>query len=192
MSEDSAAKHRAKQTVVNLTLSLLATLAIVLVIVLVVPRDDSNRIQPVDYKSISAAAKADSDKNILAPELPQGWWVNQAKWSGNPTDGVQTWKVGFVGPKNQYIGLVQAFAINPTWLAQQTVGMDRNDNTDNSNPTWSRWVPAPGTDADPTLWTLELENGDFVSLAGTASEEEFGLFAKMLEQLLDELKQDSK
>ena len=172
-------------------MSLLATLALVLVIVLIVPRDDSNRIQPVEYQTISAAAKTDSGENILAPELPQGWWVNQAKWNGNPTDGVKTWKVGFVGPKNQYIGLVQAFAINPTWLAQQTVGMDSVINKNQNTLNWLRWTPAKGTDADPIMLTLELDNGNFVSLSGTANEEEFGVFAKMIEQLLDEVKQDS-
>ncbi|MEY4981103.1 MAG: hypothetical protein RL174_441, partial [Actinomycetota bacterium] len=48
MSDDAAAKRRAKQTVINLLLSLAATLGIVIVTVLAVPRDDSNRIQPVD------------------------------------------------------------------------------------------------------------------------------------------------
>lgn len=181
MSEDSAAKHRAKQTVVNLALSLGATLAIVLVIVLIVPRDDSNRIQPVDYSSAAKAAIADSGKNLLTLELPQGWWVNQAKWSAKPADGVQTWRVGFVGPKNQYIGMVQAFGVNPTWLAMQTKNMEPNNNLKDTNQSWMRWKPGKGTDADPTLWTLELKSGDFVSLSGTAKPADFALFAAMIE-----------
>jgi len=184
VSEDSAAKHRAKQTVVNLALSLGATLAIVLVLVLIVPRDDSNRIQPVDYAAAAKSAEADSGKNLLTVELPQGWWVNQAKWIGKPSDGVQTWKVGYVGPKNQYIGLVQAFAINPTWVALQTKGFDPANSLDDTNAKWMRWAPAEGTDADPVLWTLELGNADFVALSGTASEKEFQLFADMIDGAL--------
>ena len=53
---DAAAQRRARQTVINLGLSLAATLGIVLALVLIVPRDDSNRIQPVDFKGIAAGA----------------------------------------------------------------------------------------------------------------------------------------
>lgn len=119
MSEDAAAKRRAKQTVNNLILALLASLGVMLALILVVPRDDSNRIQPVDYKTIAQEAKASSGKQIIAPDLPAGWWSNSARWSPKPADGVQNWYAGFVGPKNQYIGLTQAFGVNPTWLAFQ-------------------------------------------------------------------------
>ena len=51
---DSAAKHRAKQTVRNLLLSLLVSLGLVVAIVLGVPRDDSNLIQEVDYIAIAS------------------------------------------------------------------------------------------------------------------------------------------
>lgn len=119
MSDDAAAKRRARQTVNNLVLALIASLGIMLAIILIVPRDDSNRIQPVDYKAVAMDASASSGKQIVAPELPAGWWSNSARWSPNPADTVQNWYAGFVGPKNQYIGLVQAFNINPTWLAFQ-------------------------------------------------------------------------
>jgi len=119
MSDDAAAKRRARQTVNNLVLALLASLGIMIAIVLIVPRDDSNRIQHVDYKAIAAEARASSGQQVVAPELPTGWWSNSARWSPKPVDGVQNWYVGFVGPKNQYVGLTQAFGINPTWLAFQ-------------------------------------------------------------------------
>jgi hypothetical protein len=80
---DAAAKRRAKQTVINLALSLGASLGIVLVLILIVPRDDSNRIQPVDFTSIAMEAEVSSGKEIVAPQLPQGWWSNSARWSAS-------------------------------------------------------------------------------------------------------------
>lgn len=178
--EDSAAKHRAKQTVINLVLSLVACLGIVIVTVLAVPRDDSNRIKPVDYVAAAAAAEASSKLNLLAPALPNGWWANQAKWNESATDAVKVWKVGFVGPKNQYIGVVQGFAVNPTWVALQTVNFEPDTESTATNQTWTKWKPGKNTDADPHLWTLE-KDGNFIAMSSTASEAELDDFAELLE-----------
>lgn len=184
-AEDSAAKHRAKQTVVNLTLSILATLGIVLITILIVPRDDSNRIKPVDYLAVAVAAESSSQLNLIAPKLPEGWWANQARWSSASSDGVLVWKVGFVGPDNQYIGLTQAFKVNPTWLALRTQGFEIDSTVTAAIPGWKFLKPDANTDADPYLWTLERD-GDFVSLASTATPEELAIFASLVEQELSQ------
>jgi hypothetical protein len=182
-AEDSAAKHRAKQTVVNLILSIIATLGIVLITILIVPRDDSNRIKPVDYLAVAASAEASSKLNLIAPALPEGWWANQARWSSASSDGVLVWKVGFVGPDNQYIGLTQAFKVNPTWVALRTQGFENDPTATHAIPDWKFLRPDANTDADPYLWTLERD-GNFVSLTSTASLEELAIFASLVEQEL--------
>ena len=163
---DSAAKHRARQTLINLVLALVASLGIVILTVLAVPRDDSNRITPVDYKAAVAEAKASSGLNIYAPEIPQGWWANQAKWFSNPADGVRYFQTGFVGPKNQYIRLTQAFAVNPTWVALATKDFAPNSSAIASNPDWTKWIHTGQGDADPYLWTLQ-KGQDLFILNGT-------------------------
>ena len=182
-AEDSAAKHRAKQTVVNLILSIIATLGIVLITILIVPRDDSNRIKPVDYLAVAASAEASSNLNLIAPALPEGWWANQARWSSAASDGVLVWKVGFVGPDNQYIGLTQAFKVNPTWVSLRTQGFENDPTATNAIPDWQFLRPDANTDADPYLWTLERD-GNFVSLTSTASLEELAIFTSLVEQEL--------
>ena len=181
MSEDSAAKHRAKQTARNLTLSIIACLGIVLATVLIVPRDDSNRIKAVDYVATAESAEASSKLNLVAPELPSGWWANQAKWNAAAADGVKVWKVGFVGPRNQYVGVTQGFAVNPTWVALQTVGFEPDTESTAKNNTWTKWKPAKNTDADPHLWTFE-KDGNFIAMSSTASDAELDEFAALLEK----------
>lgn len=181
---DSAAKHRAKQTVVNLVLALVATLGIVLVTILVVPRDDSNRIKPVDYVAAAMAAEESSRLNIIAPAvLPEGWWANQAKWSEKAADGVKVWKVGFVGPQNQYIGVTQAFDVNPTWVALQLSGFEKYVYTYGGDDGWQFYQPGKNTDADPYLWIYE-KDGMFISMKATAQPLELQQFAKLIEQEL--------
>ncbi len=182
--QDSGAKHRAKQTVINLVLSLVACLGIVIVTVLAVPRDDSNRIKPVDYVAAADAAEASSKLNLVAPELPAGWWANLAKWNETAADGVKVWKVGFVGPKNQYVGVTQGFAVNPTWVALQTVGFEPDTASTAKNSRWTKWIPGKNTDADPHLWTFE-KDGNFIAMSSTASNAELDEFAALLEKEID-------
>ncbi len=121
MSDDAAAKRRARQTLINLLLSLAATAGLVVAVVLAVPRTNESILQPVDYVAIGQAAADASNRPILLPpinELGDGWWSNSARWRNGSTDGVENWYVGFVGPKNEYVAITQAFESNPTWLAQ--------------------------------------------------------------------------
>ena len=176
MSEDAAAKRRAKQTINNLVLALLASLVVMLAIILVVPRDDSNRIQPVDYKSIAAEAAASSGQQILTPELPEGWWSNSARWSPKPADGVQNWYVGFVGPKNQYIGLTQAFGINPTWLAFQLKNSAKTGTQAVGELTWDIYEALELGESPRTkdfMMVLNYNETDTAILYGVAKPQDF-------------------
>lgn len=189
MSEDAAAKRRARQTVNNLVLALIASLGIMLAIVLIVPRDDSNRIQKVDYKSVALEAKASSGKQVIAPELPAEWWSNSARWSPKPVDGVQNWYVGFVGPKNQYIGLTQAFGINPTWLAFQLKGNLKTSTKKIGLYTWdvyeSSEVHSPPKTKDFAM-VLNYNEQDTVIIYGVAHAEDFTAIANAIQVKLME------
>jgi hypothetical protein len=176
MSEDAAAKRRARQTVNNLVLALIASLGIMLAIILIVPRDDSNRIQKVDYKSIALEAHGSSGKQIVAPELPAGWWANSARWSPKPVDSVQNWYVGFVGPKNQYIGLTQAFGINPTWLALQLKNNSKTGTQAIGAYTWDIYEATEPNDPVKTkdfMMVLNYNPQDVAIIYGVAKPQDF-------------------
>jgi hypothetical protein len=189
MSEDAAAKRRAKQTVNNLVLALLASLGVMLALILVVPRDDSNRIQPVDYKAIAAEAQASSGQQILAPDLPEGWWSNSARWSPKPADGVQNWYAGFVGPKNQYIGLTQAFGINPTWLAFQLKNSAKTGTQAVGNQTWDVYEALERGDTPKTkdfMMVLNYNGSDVALIYGVANPQDFVSIATAIQTNLAE------
>lgn len=176
---DAAAKRRAKQTVNNLLLSLIACLGFVLVLVLIVPRDDTPRHKPVDYVSIAADAEAASGKNLFEADLAQDWWANSASWNLG-ADGVATWYTGLVGGQNQFIGVTQAFDQNATWLALQTTGYLPNTEGEATAANWTKWKLAPEQKGDPTIWTIEFGSQAFV-LKGTATDAEFVAIASQIE-----------
>jgi hypothetical protein len=188
LSEQAAKERRAKQTVNNLLLSLLATAGMVLMLVLVVPRDDSSRIPKVDYTAIAQQAATSSKQAIIAPELPEGWWSNKATWLANPVDAVPRFEAGFVGPKNQYIGMAQAFGVNPTWLALtlKDVVLEKNYSNAGSSVVWGVYK-SPKVNTPPktkdVIWIATV-GADAVMIYGDGSVAEFEAFTKAIESKL--------
>jgi hypothetical protein len=182
---DSAAQRRARQTVVNLALSLLATIGLVVAIVLIVPRDDTSQIQRIDYVAIAQGAATESKMKIVAPELPPEWWSNKAQWSAKPADTVPAFTAGFVGPENQYIGMIQGFGGNPTWLALKLQGTELTAAKPAQNlGQWDIYTAKvkndPAKDWD-YVRVLTLNENDYVILYGNGSMEEFDQIAQSIE-----------
>lgn len=188
MSDQKAKEHRAKQTVNNLLLSLLVSVGLVVVMILIVPRDDSSRIAHIDYKAVAQQASIANDKTVLAPTLPKGWWSNKATWLGQPVDAVPRFEVGFVGPNNQYIGMTQAFGVNPTWIALtlKDVVITKKLKNAGSALEWSIYksaeVHTPAKTRD-VIWIATYGN-DAVLIYGDGSESEFKEFTLSIEKEL--------
>ena len=113
---DAAAQRRARQTLINLLLSLAATVGVMVLLVLAVPRDDSNRLQPVDYQSIAEQASSEAPGELLVPTIPVDWYSNAARFQSSAQDGVANWYVGFVGPNNEFVAMTQGLDVNQTWI----------------------------------------------------------------------------
>lgn len=113
---DAAAQRRARQTLVNLLLSLGATVGVMVLLVLAVPRDDSNRIQPVDYLAIAEQASSEASGKLLVPTIPVDWYSNGARYRSSAQEGVANWYLGFVGPNNEFLAMTQGLEVNQTWM----------------------------------------------------------------------------
>ncbi|RFA14082.1 hypothetical protein B7R22_10725 [Subtercola boreus] len=115
---EQSRKYRANKTINNLWLSLIVCVAVVIVIVLLVPRDDTSQRQTIDYRSVATSAQAALPVPVAAPELPAGWSSNAAEIRrGN--DGVAYWYVGLLTPSNTFVALAQGVDANDSWLSDQ-------------------------------------------------------------------------
>ena len=180
MSEDAAAKRRARQTVTNLVLALGASVAIVVGLVLIVPRSDTSLIQKVDYVSIGKDAAASTEFPVLIPEIDSGWWCNSARWISQPGDGTKAaWYAGFVGPENEYIGFTQTYGTNETWQALKLSGLQKTGTVGDSKLSWQVWTsPEKHVPAKSKDYMLVASIGaDTLMVYGTASEAEMKSFA---------------
>lgn len=169
----SAAERRAKQTVRNLIYSMLVTLSLTVVIVLLVPRDDTNRIQPVDYVGITQTVQASVTETLIAPNLPTDWWVNAARVEKDL--GIETWYVGYITPDDQYIGLTQAFESNPSWLANKLQGNWLDVVVEIEGRSWEIWPTLlPSIPKGTKEYAMVHNFGEqSVVLYGTATEDDF-------------------
>ena len=133
---DAAAQRRARQTLNNLLLSLAATVGVMVLLVLAVPRDDSNRVQPVDYVAIAEQAATEATGKLLIPTLPIDWYSNAARYRSSAQDGVANWYVGFVGPNSEFIALTQGLDVNQTWMQLMLESNKPTGEVEISGQTW--------------------------------------------------------
>ncbi|WP_166790002.1 MULTISPECIES: DUF4245 domain-containing protein [unclassified Cryobacterium] len=133
---ENSRKYRSHKTVNNLVLSLLVTVGAVLVLVLLVPRNDNPITRDIDYASIAAQTQPVVDHALASPVLPGGWSANDAEWRAGTNGQVPSWYIGLLTPDNQYIGFNQAFDANPTWLAQKLPDSPVVDTVSIAGVTW--------------------------------------------------------
>jgi hypothetical protein len=181
--KDAAAIRRARQTLINLMLALGVSVGLLLTFMMIVPRDDTNLIKPVDYTSIAADVRSSTGIDVLVPAtIPAGWWANNARWRDTTADGVNHWFVSFVGPENQFVGITQAFDTNPTWLALKTVEYEIvSESTPSEGSTLTEYRGRAENKSGEKLWIYtNTENNDAVIVDGTASREEFEQFFNLV------------
>lgn len=117
--------HRERQTVNNLVLSLLACLALVVVIVLIVPRGVGDfEKRSVDVITLAEQAEPSAGTSLVAPAMPEEWLAKQALIRSSRTDRVNHWYIGYTTPQESFAGIIQAFTpelkpANETWVAMQ-------------------------------------------------------------------------
>jgi hypothetical protein len=114
---ENTRNHRARQTVNNLVYSLLATVALVVVIVLIVPRSAPVTQTNINYASVAAQGQGSEPDRLASPKLPSAWTSNSAELRTGSADGIDEWYIGLITPSQQYIGFTQGFRANDTWLA---------------------------------------------------------------------------
>lgn len=181
---ESSRNHRKRQTVNNLVFSLLATLGVVLIIVLIVPRSDTSLLPDVDYHTAAQKAQEARDEVIMDPELPADWTSNSAKLSVTEPPAISDWYIGLITPDDQFMGITQGFDANPTWQAQQLNGSLADSTLDIDGVTWTVYDNRDGSGPDDTgnvEYALATESGtSTVLIFGTASDEDFRTVAEAI------------
>jgi hypothetical protein len=128
--------RRQRQNVRNLVYSLIVCVALVIVIVLAVPRGTPPAKQAIDYRTLASQSQAavGKDHPLLAPDVPSSWQANAAELRS--ADGVTSWYVGFVLPRNEFLSYTEGLDGNPTWLADVLESARSTGSTTIGGLTW--------------------------------------------------------
>lgn len=186
----NSANHRNRQTVNNLVYSLIATVALVAVIVLIVPRGNpTSSAPPVDYAAVAQQAQGSEPDRLVVPKLPSGWSSNSAELRTKTSDGVDSWYIGLLTPKGQYIGITQGFNANDSWVADQVNRTRIAGTREIDGVKWDVYDNrAAGSSAGNVAYALVSSAGkSTVVVFGTADDAEFQTVASSLTDQLHSL-----
>lgn len=178
------AARRANQTTFNLVLALLASLALVALIVAVVVRPDRDPLT-VDYAAAGEAAQQTVDDRLAVPILPDDWSANRAELVTGSADGVDRWEIGFLTPRGEYIGLVQGFDANATWLAAEVKNERAEGSSRIGGLSWDRYDRRAVSDPGNLEFALAtIAGSSTIVLGGTADDAEFETLASAVAEAL--------
>lgn len=163
----------------------------VALVVIAVPRDESNRIKEVNYSATVDQARASSGLPLIKITPLESWWSNLAQLNTASADAVVNFKAGFVGSDVKYIGYTQAFEGNPTWLAFQLAGSTITGSYEYGGFKWDIYQSVIKNDPQKTMdyiMVLNYKDNDYILLYGIADKSEYEAFAN---EIVDRLRQAS-
>jgi hypothetical protein len=170
-------RRRANQSTKNLVLSIVASLGIVLFLIVVTVREDPTP-DSIDHLATAQQAEAGLDRPVVAPILPENWYANRADIGGDGT--VREWYVGVITGERRFIGILQGFDANPSWLAA-TLRQPRVAETtiDIADTRWTIYDQREVDGIGNRQYALVTETDDStIVLYGTATEGEFAELAR--------------
>lgn len=134
---------RANQTLKGMIISVVLTVAVAIPVVLLNPTSKADTYrQTVDVSAVASQAAADASFTPWAPVMPEGDYVNFARWITGNIDGIKYWEFGVVTHDDKFVWVRQSADANPSWLA--TV-------TDNATPAGEHLV-------DGKAWELRAKD----------------------------------
>lgn len=172
--EDRAARHNAW----TLTGALLASLAIVVVIVLLTVRPDVATRNPVDWSAIrNSAPQAALLANPHFTAADGDWWANRA----DLTDGeYPEWYIGFVTPTNNFVAIEQYLDTLPPEMVTALDSVTPTTRIINGVD-WKQYDRRNRDDAGnrAIMYTRAMTSGSTLIVSGTAPVDEIERVANL-------------
>lgn len=153
---ESSRVYRGSQTTRNLVAALLATLAVVLVIVLAVPRGNVPSTGRIDVAAVAKDAASAYGRTVIVPKVPSSWTVNAAAVEG---DDVQTWTVVYATGATGYLRVSQGFDADTAWDARLLAGASADGTITVDGISWTRYAISDPARAGNVSYAIGTDAG---------------------------------
>jgi hypothetical protein len=177
----AAAAKRANASVIGMIIALVVSIAAFLPIVLMNPAPKSDGFRPdINVSAVAGNAADVAGFTPVTPEVGDTFRPNYARWVAGTGTGVPTWEVGYLTPKEAFIGLVQTRKANPTWLLQQTKNAPVTGTRNAGGKEWELRDTGKGERSMVLAY-----RGTTVVLSGEAELDEFAVLAAAVVKSLE-------
>lgn len=171
--------YRESQNFRNLIVALVATVAIVLVMFLIVPRGDLPDRESIDPAPIAAEA-AKEFGTVLVPELSgeaAGWRINAAEVvPGDPA----SWEIVYAPDDDGFLRIAQGFDADETWAARKLGGAAPTDEVEIDGLTWQVYKLDPSDNGNVANALGTQAGADHILLYGSTSAAKTAEVAEMI------------
>lgn len=175
----------------NLIAALIATLAIVAVIVLMVPRGDVERPSDVDVAAIAQRVESDIKHPVVVPEVSPQWRVNSAKLVGGAPSA---WEIIYAPGEGQgFIRVSQGLKADPGWASRELPTGKPGEVMTLGGVEWQSYTFADPSKSGNISYALSTVAGtDHVLVFGSSPEKIMQETATALAPQIDNLKEAAK
>lgn len=177
--------YRSSQTFRNLIAALIATVAIVVVIVFAVPRGEPTARPEIDVAAVATNVESTMNSPVLVPEIEKGWQVNAAELVDA---AVPVWDITVAVPEEGFVHIAQGFDADVSWAPQVLSGVAPTDTTTIDGRQWDVFQIADPSSNANISYALGTQAGtDYVLLYGSLTADATAELASDLSPRIDEL-----
>lgn len=156
--------NRANQTIKGMIISTVLTILVVLPVILLNPANKKNEYNDrVDVAQIAQQTKETLDFDAIAPDLPEDWYVNYARWNPGTADGVAFWDLGVVIRDEAFAAVKQTDKANDSWVTLATDGsVPTGQKHTISDTEWTERSSGGKGDKGKTSWVTQINGFTYV------------------------------
>ena len=167
---ESSRIYRSSQNTRNLVAALLATIAVVAVIIFAVPRGTPPEREPIDVAAVAERVAVAEERTVIAPATPDGWLVNRADVETD--DAVRAWTVVYaIDTDKSFLRISQGFDADESWPTRVLSGAAADETVTIDGIAWERYDLDPSRTGNVSVALSTDAGPDTVLIYGVAGDE---------------------
>ncbi|GAA5197350.1 DUF4245 family protein [Microbacterium jejuense] len=189
---ESSRIYRSSQNVRNLVAALLATLAVVAVVVFAVPRGSAPERPAIDVAAEAQRISTAEDRTVIVPDMSKDWVVNLAAIDADAR--VKAFNVVYAPAdenKRGFVNVSQGFDADEAWVARVLSGSAPQDTVTIDGITWDRYSLDPERTGNITVALATDAGTDTVLIYGAATKAALEETARSVTDQINELRQEA-